>query len=168
MERLNPTPGQIYRHFKGNLYQIVTIATHTETGEPLVIYQALYGDYRTYARPLAMFMEPVDHEKYPDSPAVYRFTLIDRTTLCDENKQTPTTPSLSECTPEEQIMLFLDAESCKEKLEVLGHLRKGMTRSMADILAASLDLVLPGQNIENDLSLIEDHLRTRAKFELRR
>ena len=53
-------PGR-YRHFKGNFYEVIGVATHSETGEPFVVYRPLYGDGGLFVRPLAMFVEPVEH-----------------------------------------------------------------------------------------------------------
>ena len=57
-------PG-LYRHFKGNRYEVIGTARHSETEEELVVYRALYGSYGLWVRPAEMFREKVDRVKYP-------------------------------------------------------------------------------------------------------
>ena len=54
-------PGR-YRHFKGNEYEVIAIAKHSETMEDLVVYRALYGDKGLWVRPVEMFLETVEKE----------------------------------------------------------------------------------------------------------
>ena len=56
-------PGK-YRHFKGNLYEVIGVALHSETQEEMVVYHALYGEYGLWVRPAAMWTETVDLDGY--------------------------------------------------------------------------------------------------------
>lgn len=68
----------VYRHFKGRCYLVEDVALHSETGEEYVVYRQLYGEGRLWIRPKAMFLEPVDRVKHPDSPQEYRFELVEQ------------------------------------------------------------------------------------------
>ena len=60
-----------YRHFKGNEYEVIGIARHSETEEPMVVYRALYGEGGLWVRPLAMWNEQVDREDYQGPRFIY-------------------------------------------------------------------------------------------------
>ncbi len=77
MDRDLPRHNEIWRHFKNKLYRIVTTAQHTETGEQMVVYRAMYGEEGYFVRPLDMFMSEVDREKYPEVQQEYRFVRIE-------------------------------------------------------------------------------------------
>lgn len=65
-------PGK-YRHFKGNEYRVIGTAKHSETLEPMVIYQALYGEEELWVRPASMWNETVNKDGYTGP----RFTFIE-------------------------------------------------------------------------------------------
>ncbi|MGN0775547.1 MAG: DUF1653 domain-containing protein [Candidatus Ventricola sp.] len=74
-ERINP--GDIVRHFKGNLYEVLYFARDSETREDVVVYRALYGERGVWVRPKAMFLSEVDRQKYPDAAQTYRFERVE-------------------------------------------------------------------------------------------
>ena len=83
--RLMPAHGYIYKHFKNKLYEVLECPVqHTETGEKMVVYRALYGEYGIYCRPLDMFLSEVDHEKYPEVQQKWRFELAEGAKEWDE------------------------------------------------------------------------------------
>ncbi len=77
MERGKPASGEFYRHFKGNLYQVRTLARDSDTKAWSVVYQEMHPPFQCWVRELQEFMEPVDGEKYPDCSQKYQFEKVE-------------------------------------------------------------------------------------------
>lgn len=151
MERI-PQTGEIYRHFKDKMYQIVAVATHSETGEQLVIYQALYGDHGVYARPLEMFVSEVDHEKYPEVTQKYRFEKVEGTSGASDGVNA-------------KLMEFLDAETLDEKYDILVSMRDEITDQLVDNIAVALDMVIQDGDVFERYEALKQALYTRQRYE---
>ena len=190
-----PQAGEIYQHFKGKLYRIVALATHTETGEQLVIYQALYGEFQVFARPLSMFLEKVDAKKYPDAAGKDRFMRIPMAEAAAVSRPVPAPsenpveprpaamPSESnvesravaassensvEPQPDPGLLAFLDADSYEEKLEVFASLEGKVDLHMLNAIAASLDLELSEGSLEEQYDTLKSCLMTLERYECNR
>ena len=190
-----PQAGEIYQHFKGKLYRIVTLATHTETGEQLVIYQALYGEFQVFARPLSMFLEKMDAKKYPDAAGKDRFMRIPMAeaaavpqpvpapsenpveprpaAMSSENPVEPRPAAASsespvEPQPDPGLLAFLDADSYEEKLEVFASLEGKVDLHMLNAIAASLDLELSEGSLEEQYDTLKSCLMTLERYECNR
>ncbi|MCR5590284.1 MAG: DUF1653 domain-containing protein [Lachnospiraceae bacterium] len=157
-----PRPGQVYRHFKGNIYRIITVAVHSETGEALVIYKRDDTEEKSYARPLDMFLSEVDRKKYPDVKDKYRFTLCTEDDLSGLEGKNGAVSSEGELNP--LLEAFLDADTISDKLDRFYDMRKASDDAMLDYVATSLDLDVKG-TVEEKYAELLRALKAREKYE---
>lgn len=182
-----PKPQEIYKHFKGNLYQITAIAEHTETGEQMVIYQAMYGDFKIYARPLSMFISPVDKEKYPDVTQEFRFELQGPDAGRQKAESAPLQKAESPVVPEKKaapepevgseggeseldpmLVEFLDATSYEERLNILKGMHHRITDHMISTMAIVCDVEVGDGSVEERYEQLLVCLQTMQKYEGKR
>jgi len=185
-----PKPLEIYRHFKGNLYQIIAIARHSETDEQLVIYQALYGDFGIYARPLEMFVSKVDREKYPDASQIFRFELqgddrerqiresaeMKEESQREQNSETDNEEKDNESfgEPDEvsdldpMVLEFLDSDSYAKKLNILAGIHHRITDDMITTMAVACDIEVDEGDTEERYASLRKCLLTLEKYECNR
>lgn len=177
--RNKPKAQEIYRHFKGRLYQIITLASHSESGEEYVVYQALYDDFKIFARPLRGFMEEIDRLKHSGSGQRYRFILLERTELdslvsqadlkeqaVSSEKSVDIEVKQSEVDP--LVLEFLSAKTYEERLQILSILHTRITDAMINTMAVSLDLEIAEGEVEKRYDELRHCLLTMRKFEIKR
>lgn len=161
-----PKPGEFYKHFKNRMYQILAIATHSETGEQMVVYQALYGSFAVYVRPLDMFLEPVDKEKYPEANQALRF----EQTIPEGDKTME--PDDVRTAEEENIssllMDFLDERDIGKQIEILQQMKGCATRQEVESLYLSQDLRMDKGSEEELLEELIQYLRMQQRYDASR
>ncbi len=188
-----PLPQELYRHFKGGKYQVITVAKDADTGEEVVVYQALYGDYTTYCRPLVEFMSEVDTKKYPNADQKMRFERFTPEAVSEEkgavnppkkaaepvkkDQDEPNKGDFMSRTIEEEaeefgmnplVVKFLDADSSSERLEVLNQIRPIVTNEMIDVMAMAIDTDIPGDDPDVRCGELRECLITKQRFEVTR
>lgn len=177
--RENPRPGEFYRHFKNKLYQIVTVATHSESKEQLVIYQALYGDFGVYARPLDMFLSEVDREKYPDIEQKYRFEKVENISeaskqITDRNSEinietiNKTLKEESEDESKNFFIDFLDADDYYTKKKIILANKENITDKQLDAIFDIYGLKRNGIDKTIDIADFIAYLDMQIHFEGKR
>lgn len=153
MENRRPKEGEYYKHFKGNIYQILAIAKHSETMEELVIYKDINGEQQVYARPLDMFVSKVDKLKYPLEKQVYRFEKL------EEEPQ-------EEASDKQALLLeFLDLDTPTQKIRFLQCRKNELTEDFLSMAAQCLEFAETKTNFEERYYDIMHYLRTVEKFE---
>lgn len=171
MEYRIPKKGEIYRHFKGNLYEIIIIARDSETLEEKVVYKEVDGE-SAYVRPLPMFVSLVDKEKYPNATQEFRFQLIQETEILQKKTHTETATLRGEVSePEVQIedhdiiMEYLEQETIDNKIDYLIRVKERITDPFISVVAQSLDFVENGGELSDRYEAILRYLRTVARYE---
>ena len=169
--RENPRPGEFYRHFKNKLYQIVAVATHSESKEQLVIYQALYGDFGVYARPLDMFLSEVDREKYPDIEQKYRFEKLENISEASKKITDRNSEINIETNGDEQkdfFIDFLDADDYYTKKKILLANKENITDKQLDAIFDIYGLKRNGIDKTIDIADFIAYLDMQIHFEGKR
>lgn len=161
-----PSPGEFYKHFKDKMYQVIAMAVHSETGEKMVVYQALYGTFGVYVRPLSMFLSEVDHEKYPDVLQKFRFEYVNPDQLpFEKTKRTSQTEEDKEEGHNKNLLAFLDARSYHDKLEILKQRKGSFSKEELLAICEIMEIGTEGSLPEEMYDSLEGYLKLQIKYD---
>ena len=166
MEFRIPKKGEIYRHFKGNLYEIIIIARDSETLEEKVVYKEVDGD-SAYVRALPMFVSRVNKEKYPDATQEFRFELVKQAikNKMVESEKEECDNCDSRIADHGMIMEFLDKDTVNDKIQYLLKVKDKISEEFICVVAQSLDYIENSGSVEERYEAILKYLRTKARYE---
>lgn len=170
MEYRIPKKGEIYRHFKGNLYEVIAIARDSETLEEKVVYKEADGE-AVYVRSLPMFVSLVDREKYPDVTQEFRFEFVQSAAVSQaKTDEEPKTEEKPEILDEgyDMIMEYLELDSAEEKIEYLLRAKDHITEEFISVAAQSLDFTESEKELPDRYEALLRYLRMIAKYESNR
>ena len=162
-----PRPGEFYRHFKNRLYQVIAVAYDAETEQQVVVYQALYGDYRVWVRPLEDFLSRTDREKYPEASQEWRFERVQPASAAEKTSaQAVSAPAAEEGRTGTQVLLaFLDAETREEKKAALMSGMDRLTQRELDSIYMALDIPAQEGDVRAQVSGILSWMKTQERYE---
>lgn len=188
MEKI-PMAGEIYRHFKGDMYRVVTTARHAETEETFAVYQRLGGDYGIFVLPLSEFAgrteDGKEHFVLIPAPEIVHGE-AGRTESPENSSPFRTQGSDSEERPDLRsvkadadgaeeasgldagLLAFLEAETYAEKLKVYSSLAGRVDEHMLNTIAVSMDLELSGGSVEEQYDNLKSCLLTLERYECSR
>lgn len=158
-----PKKFEIYKHFKGRYYQIVEIAIHSETDEKYVVYRQLYEPYEVYVRPLEMFIEEVDRDKYPSVEQKMRFELV-KNDIVEENKKEKVNEEVNE-EVDPILSKFLKEDTYKGQISVISLNRNKLSEKTLMLMAFASDVTLSKKNIDEQCSELINSLEVRERYE---
>ncbi len=173
-----PKCGEFYRDFQRRPYQIVSVAEHQLTGELLVIYQALYDEFKVYAGTPDSFLSEEEYAKYSDAARKYRFekmtigektserAALEKPLFQEEAFLRPQAAAAErQAGSNDKMMEFFDTDDFDTRYNILVSMRDSITDTQINNMAVVLDVVIPEGDLDDRYEQLKTCLRTRQRYE---
>lgn len=162
-------PMKVYKDHKDKPYQVIVMAADHKTNEDMVVYQRLYGDFRTYVAPLKDFVELINYYPTNKTYEISSTELSREDEQLQDNKLIEAIQNNNDISGVDSILIdFLDANTYSKKLDIINSNLKRMNNGLIDNMAASLDHSIEEGDISQRVKELINCLQAMARFEDRR